>query len=93
MPSPTSAAAPTSFRLLIVAAIAAAAGFAYLFDSAHTHAEQQHAALTKYLQSHQCVVADVSRRVPSSYRCDLPKPGTYVSAAQAFADTQKMFAQ
>lgn len=69
--------------ILILTLVGGAFGFAMLGGLLKTSAAAEKTLMTEYLQKHLCVVADVRGREVSSYRCDLPAPGTYIDAATA----------
>ncbi len=70
----------TAVVIAVLVGVAFAIG--HFADKASREAEVLRQAEARYIQAHQCVVAQMQGRWVSRYRCDAPTPGEYLTARE-----------
>jgi hypothetical protein len=77
--------------LLIGIMLSTAFGIAVLVGNQGEQIAANNRARDKYIQEHNCVVADLSGRQVSRYRCDKPAPAVYVDSLSLQSLAEKEF--
>ncbi len=70
----------TAVVIAVLVGVAFAIG--HFADKASRESERLRQAEARFIQNHQCVLAQMQGRWVSQYRCDLPTPGEYLTARE-----------